>query len=151
MNPQRLRRQASSITAALALLLTPLSACKGPVTAEPAEIVQGDTCSRCKQPINDKRFAAEFVTKDGFLRKFDDIGCMIDHAKKLKKGGIVGYFAADYDKKEWGKAEALTYVKSQRFKTPANGGILAFANRDRAQALAGQYQGDVVGFQDLLK
>jgi copper chaperone NosL len=151
MNPRRLRFHASSIAATLAILLTSMAGCKGTATAEPAEIVQGDTCSRCKQPISDKRFAAEFVTKDGFLRKFDDIGCMLDHAKKLKTGGIVGYFAADYDKKDWGKAETLTYVKSERFKTPANGGILAFANRDRAQALATQYQGAVVGFQDLLK
>lgn len=135
----------------LVVLLVSLLACKSTVTAQPAEIAQGDTCTRCKQPINDKRFAAEFVTRDGFVRKFDDLGCMIDHAKKLKKGGIIGYFAADYDKKEWKKAEELTYVRSQRFKTPGNGGILALGGRDRAQALATQYQGEVLGFQDLLK
>jgi copper chaperone NosL len=119
--------------------------------AKPVEIAEGDTCTRCKQPIRDKRFAAEFATKDGFVRKFDDIGCMVEHAKKVKPGSIENFFTVDYDKKDWGKADEMTFLRSKNLPTPASGGLAAFRDKARAQSLATQFQGDAVAFSDLMK
>ena len=129
-----------------------LAACSQPaVPSKAVDIAKADTCTRCKKPITDIQFAAEFITKDGFVRKFDDIGCMLEHARKLTPAKIAAFFTMDYDKKEWMKAENAAYVKSQRFKTPNDGGILAFSTRERAQSLATQYQAELVAFNDLLK
>lgn len=119
--------------------------------AKPVDIAKDDTCTRCKKPVVDIQYAAEFITKDGFVRKFDDIACMLDHARKVTPAKVAAFYTMDYDKKVWMKAEDAAYVRSQRFKTPNDGGILAFSSKERAQALATQYQAESVSFGDLLK
>ena len=87
----------------IAVLLT---SCSQPaVPSKAVDIAKADTCTRCKKPITDIQFAAEFITKDGFVRKFDDIGCMLEHARKLTPAKIAAFFTMDYDKKQWMKAE----------------------------------------------
>jgi copper chaperone NosL len=128
-----------------------LAACKQ-AEVKPVEITQNDICFRCKSPIADKHYAAELVTKDGFTRKFDDISCMLEHAKgKIGKGNIVAYYATDFPTQQWVRAEEAFFVKSDKFQTPKNGGILAFKNQAKAQALASQYQAQQTAFSDLLK
>ena len=127
-----------------------LGACQKPA-AKPLEIAQNDLCFRCKAPIAEKQYAAEFATKDGFVRKFDDISCMVDHAKgKVGVRNISAYFVADYGTKEWLKGEEATFVRSEKFKTPMNGGILAFKDKAKAQGLAKNYQAAVLTLNDLL-
>ena len=132
-------------------LLVFFVACSGGAPPKPVDIAEGDTCTYCKKPIIDKRFAAEFATRDGFVRKFDDIGCMIEHAKKGNKGAIAAFFTVDYDKKEWMKAEEMSYLRSKNLQTPGGSGIAAFADKSRAQALATQFKGESLGFADLMK
>jgi nitrous oxide reductase accessory protein NosL len=128
-----------------------LGACSSAAPPKPVDIAEGDTCAYCKKPIADLRFAAEFATKDGFVRKFDDIGCMIEHGKKGKSSAIAAFFAVDYDKKAWMKAEDMSYLRSKNLNTPGGSGIAAFADKSRAQALAAQFQGEALGFDDLMK
>jgi nitrous oxide reductase accessory protein NosL len=132
-------------------LLVFLGACSSAAPPKPVEIAEGDTCTFCKKPIADTRFAAEFVTKDGFVRKFDDIGCMIEHSKKGNRNAIAAFFTVDHDKKNWMKAEDMSYLRSKNLKTPGGSGIAAFADKSRTQALAAQFQGEAVGFEDLMK
>jgi|SRR5262245_6555334 len=146
----RLARQATWPTLAFAVLVF-LGACSEAAPPKPVDITAGDICTYCKKPIADPRFAAEFATRDGFVRKFDDIGCMIEHSKKGKRNAIAAFFTVDYDKKNWMKAEDMSYLRSKNLKTPNGSGIAAFADRSRAQALATQFQGEAVGFDDLMK
>jgi len=119
---------------------------------KPLDIGTGDVCTRCRGVIAEKQFAAEFITKDGFVRKFDDISCMIEHAKnKVKMENIAAYFTMDYATQQWLKAEEAFYVKSDKFKTPKDSGILTFKDQSKAQALASQYGAQLVTFNDLLK
>ncbi len=126
-----------------------LSGCGGEIPTKPLDIGMGDTCVFCKQPITEKKFAAEFVTKDGFVRKFDDIACMVQHANKVKKANIAAYYAMDYPTSQWIKAEDAFYVKS-KFKTPGNGGIIAYRDKAKAEGIAQQYQAQLIGFGDVL-
>jgi copper chaperone NosL len=48
----------------------------------PVDIDPGDMCQSCKMAISQKKYAAEFVDKDGGVFKFDDIGCMFRFAKQ---------------------------------------------------------------------
>jgi nitrous oxide reductase accessory protein NosL len=132
-------------------LLVLLGACSRGAPPKPVDITEGDTCAYCKKPIADMRFAAELATKDGFIRKFDDIGCMIEHSKKGNRNAIAAFFAVDHDKKNWMKAEDMSYLRSKNLKTPGGSGIAAFADRSRTQALATQFQGEAVSFEDLMK
>ncbi len=133
---------------ALAFLL--LSACQQ-AEIKPLDIVTGDTCVRCKAPITEKHFAAEFVTRDGFVRKFDDVSCMIEHAAKVGRNNIAAYYVADFPSQKWIKADEAQFVKSEQISTPKNSGILAFKDPAQAKALAAQYQAQLVRFTDLNK
>jgi copper chaperone NosL len=148
-----LKSAASSLSLGILLACATilLSACqKAPL--KPLDIATGDVCSRCRGAIAEKQFAAEFITKDGFVRKFDDISCMIEHAKnKVKTENIAAYFTMDYPSQKWLKAEEAFYVKSDKFKTPKDSGVLTFKDQSKAQALASQYGAQLVTFNDLLK
>lgn len=147
--PLPVRTAVSAILLSLTLLLAGCG--EPPAPAKPVDIATDDICARCRQPISDVQFAAEFITKDGFVRKFDDMGCMLQLAQKLTPGKIAAFFAMDYDRKVWMEAEEAVYVRSERFKTPNDGGILTFSSRERAQSLAAQYQAEVLDFSGLLK
>jgi nitrous oxide reductase accessory protein NosL len=146
----RPKRLGIALTGLLAFWVVLLSACQ---TAEikPLEIVTGDTCARCKAPITEKHFAAEFVTKDRFVRKFDDISCLIQHAAKVGKNNIAAYYVADFPSQKWLKAEEAHFVQSDQISTPKNSGILAFKDEAQAKTLASQYQAKLVKFSDLIK
>ena len=149
----RLRRS-RGLGFALAALLTgallAVSACQK-AEPKPLDIVTGDTCYRCRAPITEKHFAAEFVTKDGFVRKFDDISCMTQHAAKVGKKNIEAYFVADFPSQQWLKGEEAFFVQSEQINTPRNSGILAFKTQAQAKALADQYKGKLLKFDDLVK
>jgi nitrous oxide reductase accessory protein NosL len=131
-----------------------VAACGDKAPPTPVDIAAGDICVFRKQAIaeNAKRFAAEFITRDRFVRKFCDISCMVQHAKtKVKKENVIAYFVADYPTGSWVKGEDAVYVKSERFETPMNGGILAFRDKASADSLSSQYQAQVLGFTELMK
>ncbi len=146
----RLCRGAAATIALGALALMLAGCSETPAPAKPVDIAKDDACTRCKQPIVEIQYAAEFITKDGFVRKFDDMGCMLEHARKVTPKRIAAFFAVDYDTKAWMPADEAFYVRSERFKTPNNGGILAFARQERAEALAKQYEAELLKFADLL-
>ncbi len=126
-------------------------ACGGEVVPRPLDITVDDTCLFCKKPILEKRYAAEFVTKDGFVRKFDDIACMVQHANKVKKANIAAYFTTDYPSGTWMKADEGVYLRSDGFKKQVAGGILGYRDRTRAEGIASQYQAELIKFDDILK
>ena len=140
-----------AVVIASACIVLSMAACQQ-AELKPLEITQNDVCFRCKSPIADKHYAAELITKDGFVRKFDDIGCMLQHAKtRIGKNNILGYFVMDFPSQQWVKADEASFVKSEGFKTPKDGGILAFKDHAKAQALAQQYKAQMVTLEDLLK
>ncbi len=138
----------SGLLTFLALLLT--GCAKAPL--KPVDLAADELCAFCKGVIAEKQYAAEFITKDGFVRKFDDIACMVQHAKgKVKRENVAAYFIMDFPTQQWVPAQDAKYVKSDKFKTPKDGGILAFKDPGKAQALASQYQAALVSFDDLMK
>jgi copper chaperone NosL len=118
---------------------------------KPVELLPEDVCSFCKMAISEKRYAAEFITKDGDAFKFDDISCMAGYINaKKNRDSIAGFFVVDFNSKEWTKAEEAHFVKSSQFKTPMSGGIVAFKNREQAEATAKANQGKLLSFADVI-
>ena len=118
---------------------------------DPVEIEASEMCSYCKMAISEKRYAAEFIDKEGEAYKFDDLGCMKEflHTKKLGQNVPQYYFAVDYESKRWLPAHLASFVRSSQFKTPMSGGIVALREKTRAEQLAHDTQGIVMTFAEV--
>ena len=102
--------------------------------------------------ISEKRCAAEFIDKEGTPFKFDEIGCMRRYISELQvKATVAATFVADFETKEWVRAEDAHYVHSEEFKTPMGGGILAFKDRSGAESALAVHHGELMRFAELFK
>lgn len=128
-----------------------LSGC-GKKAIEPVAIAAEDVCNYCKMAISEKRYAAEFIDVEGSAFKFDDIGCMINFVKaQRQKNEVAAYYVMDFSNPQWLKAEDAYYVRSDKFLTPMNGGIVAFKDSANAEVAAKQKNGKLLRFADLMK
>ena len=136
-------------TLALLGCLVLLTACGQQVIA-PSEINPDDMCGHCKMAISEKQYAAQFVTKDGDVLKFDDIVCMRSYlTSKQERSQVAAQFVTDYEARKWLKAEDAHYVKADDLGTPMTGNIVAFQTRAQALAAATRHQGRELGFADV--
>jgi nitrous oxide reductase accessory protein NosL len=136
-------------------VLVVVSGCKE-APLKPVSIGPNDVCYYCKGSFNlspdrkEEVYAAEMIAKDGFVRKFDDIGCLVNNAQKVGKKNIKAIYAVDLSSRAWLPAEQLQFVRAN-IPTPRNGGILAFRDAEMAKRFALKYKGEVLQFSDLIK
>lgn len=115
-----------------------LAACGQP-DLRPVDLLPEDMCAHCRMAISEKRFAAEFITRDGEAFKFDDIACMANAVKaNANRESIAAFFVMDYETRQWLPGESAHYVRSPDFKTPMGGGIVAFKDKVKAEQQGGQ-------------
>ena len=118
----------------------------------PVALEANDMCSFCRMSISEARYAAELIDNDGQTFKFDDIGCMANFIKQKRNiAPIRATFVMDFDRREWLSAESAAFVRSPEFKTPMNGGIVAFKDRSSAEAAIAKYHSTPVTFADITK
>lgn len=118
---------------------------------EPVAINPEDMCNYCKMAISDKRFAAEFIDRDGQALKFDDLGCMLDYIKeKGNKEQVAAHFVMDFDTRQWLKTEDAFFVNSSELHSPMGGNMAAFSDEAKARAAAEKFGGKLLRFNDLL-
>jgi nitrous oxide reductase accessory protein NosL len=118
---------------------------------KPVSISSNDACFYCKSPITDVAYAAEFITTTGFVRKFDDISCLIANARKVGKKNILAFYVIDAQSKTFFPADQVQFVRSDKLRTPRNGKIVALRDPTQAKAVAARYQGEILTFDDLMK
>lgn len=138
--------------AAFALLLLTVASCGGPA-AEPAppEIIWGrDVCVECGMILSDPRFAAAYH-HSGEDRFFDDIGDMIAYGLRTEELWVTTpAWVHDYHSAIWVEAAAAQFVVAPGLATPMGHGIAAFADPAAARALAAEFGGGVLTWEDLL-
>ena len=123
----------------------------GPNLEEPPDIRYGeDVCDRCMMIINEAKYAAAYVTPDGEVRRFDDIGGMAAYIDETPEDVAV-LWVHDYDTEEWLKADEAFYVGSKDLATPMGFGIIAFADRERAEEWAIEKSGTVRTYSELFE
>lgn len=129
-----------------------VAAC-GKTEVKPSEFAANDVCFGCKTPISPKEisYAAEFITSNGFVRKFDDFSCMAANAKKVGRKNIVAIYAVDAGTQKLFPIEQLQLLRSDKFVSPKRSGIIAFQDQAKADAAAAKYQAEKIKFDDLLK
>jgi len=126
----------------LLLLLFLLAACaQGTTELKAPEIRYGeDVCVDCNMIISDPRFATAYAYElsPGRYQSalFDDLGDMLIYADKNPTHKVVAWYVHDYETKEWTDATTASYLVSGQVETPMASGIVSFASRDRAEAMA---------------
>jgi copper chaperone NosL len=117
---------------------------------EPVEIESADMCSFCRMAISEKKFAAEIITQNDEVLKFDDIGCMLNYQKtSVGKSKAAAVFVMDYATMNWIKADEAFFVHSEKIKTPMSGGMIAFAQKENAEREAVRLETRVSSFAEL--
>jgi len=128
-----------------------LASCRQAVDiTRPPEIMYGqDVCDQCNMIISEEKYAAAFWTSDGQAHRFDDIGGMLEfHAAHVEE--VASFWVHDWLSSEWISAEKAFFVMDSGVTTPMGYGIVAFAAREDADALAyGQSNSRVLTFDEL--
>lgn len=135
----------------LVLLTWMLTACARPSGPRPPDIAYGkDPCAECGMIINDPRFAAAYVTRDGQARLFDDIGDMVVHYRKHLED-VVAFYVHDYETRAWIDATQAFFVHALSIPSPMGYGLAAFSDRSRAEAFARAHGGEVRDWTRILQ
>lgn len=114
-------------------------------STQPQPIQTGkDNCSFCNMTFSDARFGGEILNTKGKVYKFDDMHCLfafID-AARIDKKDIKEIYLVDFSgKHELKKKEGMILYKSDAFRTPMNGNIAAFSNRDSLSLVKQNFPG----------
>lgn len=100
--------------------------------------------------ISEVRFAAELIDSEGTAHKFDDLACMKSYLQDRKSDMMIpACFVMDYETRIWVAGREATYVRSQEFKTPMAGGIVAFKDRQSAEKAALSRKGALMSFDEV--
>lgn len=111
-----------------------------PQRTGPVDILPGDVCSFCGMHITEKKFSGQYITSDGKVKKFDDIGCLVSSYIKEKEK-VKKIWVADFETGEWLDSENALF--SSGFTTPMHYGFVAFKKQN--------CKGDCIPFEDLVK
>lgn len=148
MAPASCLRRARAMALALALGCV---YCCGGGTPEPVAIVlDEDACDRCRMAISERRYAAQLVTREGRIERFDDLGCLAARIRERGRPEGAGAYVAAYRGGAWLAAETAAYVVSPALPTPMGYGLAAFADRAAAEAAASELGGEAVSWQQVL-
>ena len=139
------------------LLLTALLmffACSKDSEIKPVDINYGqDICAACSMIISEKQYSAQYVLSDGSVKKFDDIGCIIEHLKQTKNeaGKVSAIFVRDYSTNNWINIKNAHFLKSKNISTPMGHGIVAFLNQEDLKNIQTEIEGEYLGnFEQLI-
>jgi copper chaperone NosL len=100
---------------------------------KPVDIFPEDACSNCRMAVSDHRFAAEIISEQGEVFKFDDIGCMERFREKRSDVVIAATYLKDYETKEWVPSGRATILETD-IDTPMGSGKIAFSDSVQAGA-----------------
>lgn len=136
-------------------LAAALGACGDAMLSGPPELHVGrDECAGCGMILNDAKCAGALLVAENGTRAhllFDDIGCMVEFERDHSPV-VVSRFVHDYARGAWTDAADAVFVVSDagHIATPMGSGTVAYADAAAAAAKAGESQGKVVRWSDLL-
>lgn len=143
---------------ALGVGLTALAAAVGGVVflwpaprSGPEPIVYGrDTCAHCRMHLSQPGFAGELRDRNGLLRKYDDVGCMLSAMLALHQA-IPEAWVEGHDGGGFIPLVNATLVRAEDIDTPMGSGIVAFEHSAAAAAFAAAHRGAETALEDLLR
>ncbi|MEJ8606223.1 nitrous oxide reductase accessory protein NosL [Riemerella anatipestifer] len=104
-----------------------------------------DQCSHCKMTIQDSRYATELITEKGRIYKFDDLVCMEAYTREnSQKIGNAKLFVSDFLTSQLFPLEKAFKITGGQVKSPMNGNIATFKNKNEAIKEAHRLQASVI-------
>lgn len=97
----------------------------------PVDLYPEDMCASCRMAISNPAFAAELITADGEVNKFDDIGCLDRFRTQHPAEMPVTVFYVDYESGSW-LPESRALVLKTGLKSPMGSGKIAVADSSTA-------------------
>ena len=111
-----------------------------------------DACHFCKMTISDNRYGAEILTKKMKVYMFDDMHCLLGFIKEgtVPLNQAQGIFVTNFDEPhELLDVSTSVFLRSETLKSPMNGNIAAFTNKDALKKVQSQHQGEILTWNDL--
>ncbi len=126
-----------------------LTACQRSPTAQPADIQYGRaTCTECQATIADPRFAAQYVSRDGAAKTFDDAGCLMRALRREGDAPRDVYFH-DHDSDAWLRADQAWLARTPKTRSPRGYGWAAYASFAAAQnAVTSAGSGEILRYAE---
>ena len=129
----------------LGVVLMTTVACSSGQNLPPQITVDRTPCSHCGMLISEPMDAAAYKAPRVEGRVFDDIGCLLASAKREAGRGELRFWFHDAATGDWMSGAEATFVKSDRFRTPMSGGLVAYRSIAVSQRAAAEHAGRVVG------
>lgn len=130
---------------------TAFSSCN--VASEPIKIGV-DNCQFCKMTISDAKYGIELITKKGKILKYDETHCLLSSIKQgdLDQSQIKEIYFTDFcGKHELINKTVVFLLKSEELRSPMEGNVAAFSNKDSLSVYAQQFHGIQITWDQLLK
>jgi copper chaperone NosL len=116
---------------------------------QPPEIAYGyDLCEACGMLIDQPQLAAATLGTDDTVRKFDEIGDMVQYHAEHPTAQVKAWFVHDYVTEAWLRAEDAFFVYSASTHTPMGHSLVAFATEEAGAAFAQQHDTLVLSFDE---
>lgn len=133
------RFRLSAPTNWLVLMVTVLlTACSVDDKPRPMQLGK-DLCEGCQMAITDGKFACEYITDKGRCLKFDDLSCLFHYIGKnqISDSTILKIYVGDYlNPDSLIDLKTAGLVLGDEIKSPMNGGVAAFSDRQAAEKFA---------------
>lgn len=128
--------------AALVLALLAV-ACRGDAPGDPPRAALGrDSCARCGMAVTEARYAGGWVSADGTAVVYDDPGELLA-ALRSEPSHAAAAWIGDYETGAWVRVRDAFFVRAEGLATPMGTGVVAFAERGRAEAFLSSRAGAV--------
>lgn len=137
----------------LAILVLFCFSCQNNKEPKPSKIFYGeDICESCKMIISESEFAAQYVLQNHEIKKFDEIGCMVQFINKNENlNKIKALYVKDFVLHNWIDGKNAYYIKNEKIKTPMGHSILAFENSKEAERYQNEFLGSLTELQQFLQ
>lgn len=137
----------AAVLAGLVLAAVGVAGCRSETPVGPPTVKYGrDQCAECGMIINEERSACALLVDAGGVPEtllFDDIGDMLDYERKHTLLRVIARYVHDHTDLSWIAAEGAVYLVGTTIQTPMGSGIVALADRGRAEVVLKESGGQV--------
>lgn len=143
-------KPASKVQASMLVFALLLSSCDD---GQPHPVqLNVDGCDYCRMTISDHKWAAELVTTNGRIYKFDDLNCMLRFTVEGSGQDIKRHYISNYlGNNELIDAHAAWYVSSESYNSPMGGNTAAFISKEAATEAGAKINSGVQNWDELKK
>jgi hypothetical protein len=117
---------------------------------KPVNVVTGEACWRCRQPIKNARLAGELLQSNGLALKFRTIHCMTTWIGQQNATPEGTFYVTDYSTGKWVRASSASFVRTIVDRNTMARDFLAFGDAETAAATARDDQATVVKWDNVL-